>query len=266
LDKGMKKLLAAMFVALLMVGCAKPIEIPKMIECDACGEKVSSTGEACLKCGHPIAESADAYVKAHETLREQMEENFGAKILESVGGDSNAYLNPSGLWYKDYEILAIVDQRSICKIDAGRWDYEIPRELDLSGVGIRDLWSLRKRALAEVGVLDLSGNGITDLTPITSREANWWNTSASGAEKFADFTIKQLTVLNLAANPITDISPLRPLVNLKRLNLSATRVTDISPLFGLTNLQELDLSYSKVRLPGQDEMLKKALPECHIKF
>ena len=58
----MKKSLAAMFVALLMVGCGEDIEVPKLIKCDGCKKEVSSSADDCPNCGHPIADSVDAYL------------------------------------------------------------------------------------------------------------------------------------------------------------------------------------------------------------
>ena len=84
----MKKLLLAMFVALLMVGCGSPdlddketldgiiaeaidydtLEfraasglLPLLIPCKACKKEVSKSGEVCPNCSHPIADSVRAY-------------------------------------------------------------------------------------------------------------------------------------------------------------------------------------------------------------
>ena len=58
----MKKLLTAMFAALLMVGCGGGLDeakddpcVPLLIPCAVCGEKVSKKAEKCLKCGHPTS-------------------------------------------------------------------------------------------------------------------------------------------------------------------------------------------------------------------
>ena len=65
----MKKLLAAMFVALLMAGCGEEAQkkvveteakddpsVPAAIPCMACGEKVSKKTTECRQCGHPTPE------------------------------------------------------------------------------------------------------------------------------------------------------------------------------------------------------------------
>ncbi len=62
----MRKLTAAMSLALLSAGSGEDIEIPKMIDCDGCKEEVSSKAEDCPSCGHPIADSVDAYKRQEE--------------------------------------------------------------------------------------------------------------------------------------------------------------------------------------------------------
>jgi len=83
----MKKLLAAMFVALLMVGCGEEAQkkavqeeakddpsVPLAIPCVACGEKVSKKTTECRQCGHPTPDSVVAYKKAQELARIGAEE------------------------------------------------------------------------------------------------------------------------------------------------------------------------------------------------
>ena len=93
----MKAALLAMFVALLMVGCGEyievqDIEVPKLINCDGCGKEVSSKGEACFNCSHPIVDSIEAYKEMRAAIpfgglevlakiREAKEK--GAPLLES---------------------------------------------------------------------------------------------------------------------------------------------------------------------------------------
>jgi hypothetical protein len=66
----MKKLLAAIFVALLMAGCGEEaskeqvkddLGIPVAIPCMACKKLVSEKSEKCMQCGHPTPESVVAY-------------------------------------------------------------------------------------------------------------------------------------------------------------------------------------------------------------
>ncbi|SVD78728.1 uncharacterized protein METZ01_LOCUS431582, partial [marine metagenome] len=58
----------------MMVGCGEDIEVPKLIKCNGCGNEVSSAGEACANCSHPIADSVEAYVEAQELARIRAEE------------------------------------------------------------------------------------------------------------------------------------------------------------------------------------------------
>ena len=70
----MKPVLLSLAIALLMVGCGEDIKVPKMIACDGCGKKVSSKGEDCPNCGHPIADSVAVYKKAQELARIRADE------------------------------------------------------------------------------------------------------------------------------------------------------------------------------------------------
>jgi hypothetical protein len=89
----MKKLLVAMFVALLMVGCGEDFEVPQMIACDGCKKEVSSSADDCPNCGHPVEDSVDVYVeeweeiikRADEIIRLTEEETAEAKPAQ-VGG------------------------------------------------------------------------------------------------------------------------------------------------------------------------------------
>ena len=76
---GMKSLLLAIFVALLMVGCGEEAQkeavqeeakddpsVPLLIPCEACGKEVSKKTEKCLNCGHPAPDSVVAYKEAQE--------------------------------------------------------------------------------------------------------------------------------------------------------------------------------------------------------
>jgi hypothetical protein len=70
----MKVTLFAFFASLLMVGCGQEIAVPQVIECAVCGKEVSSAGEACQNCSHPIADTVVAYKKAQELARIRAEE------------------------------------------------------------------------------------------------------------------------------------------------------------------------------------------------
>ena len=83
----MKKLLVAIFVALLMVACGEELKkkqvqeetkdnpsVPLAILCVTCGEQVSKKTEKCLQCGHPTPDSAAAYKKEQERAREERKE------------------------------------------------------------------------------------------------------------------------------------------------------------------------------------------------
>jgi antitoxin component YwqK of YwqJK toxin-antitoxin module len=75
----MNKLLAAMFVALLMAGCGseEDIAIPKMIKCDGCQKAVYSSADDCPNCGHPVEDSVGVYVEEREEIIKQAYDFIG---------------------------------------------------------------------------------------------------------------------------------------------------------------------------------------------
>ena len=110
-------------------------------------------------------------------------------------------------------------------------------------------------------------NQISDLSPLTGltklRELRLGDNEISDVSPLKGLT--KLETLYLSVNNITDVSPLKGSTNLERLNLSDNKITDLSPLKGLTNLKELDLEGNPVS-EDQKAMLKKALPDCDIRF
>ena len=85
--EGMKSLLLALFVALLMVGCGEEAQkeavqeeakddpsVPLAIPCVACRNLVSKKTEECRQCGHPTPDSVVAYKEAQELERIRAEE------------------------------------------------------------------------------------------------------------------------------------------------------------------------------------------------
>ena len=64
----MKAILFALLVGLLMLGCGDDIEVPKMIACDGCRKTISSSADDCPNCGHPVADSVDAYKEEPEPV------------------------------------------------------------------------------------------------------------------------------------------------------------------------------------------------------
>ena len=59
----MKAILLSLVIATLLFGCGEDIEVPKMINCDGCGKKVSSSGDFCTFCSHPVSVSIDQYLE-----------------------------------------------------------------------------------------------------------------------------------------------------------------------------------------------------------
>ena len=93
-------------------------------------------------------------------------------------------------------------------------------ELDLSGLGIRDLSCLSR--CGELKKLVLTDNAVSDLSPLMN--------------------LQKLERLMLAGNQISDLRPLLAMTGLRQLDVSRNSVSETSALANLTRLQSLDLS------------------------
>lgn len=163
-------------------------------------------------------------------------------------------------------------------------------ELDLSGLGIRDIGALADcrnlkwlklennavtdlqalMNLPSLATLDLSGNQISDLRPLMGistlrsldvSDNQLMDTAAAGA-------ISGLTSLDLSGNPLVDYSGLGKLKNLQSLKLRNTGVrdADLSCLEGLNVLLSLDLEENEGLTDVAIAQLKSMLPSCTIKY
>ncbi len=134
----MRKLIAAMSLALLLAGCGEEAQkkavqneakddpsVPLLIPCEACGEEVSKKTEKCLNCGHPAPDSVVAYKKAQELARIRAEE-----------------------------------ERRLAAIRA-----EEERRIESYG-GAEVLAKIKKAKESDTTILFLSRNQITDLSPL----------------------------------------------------------------------------------------------------
>lgn len=162
------------------------------------------------------------------------------------------------------------------------------QELDLSGMGIRDVSSL---ALCQNLVhLNLSGNDISDISPLLKIPGLEWldisenhlvdmkpligigtlrYVDASGNEISGTSTLGMmtgLTELYLSDNPLTDFSGLKKLRNLQTLGLNNTGVTDaaLQYLEYLSSLTELELEGNPDISGEAMDGLKKALGSCLV--
>ena len=93
--------------------------------------------------------------------------------------------------------------------------------------------------------LHLGNNHISDVTPLVG--------------------LTKLISLHLGGNQITTVTTLTELTNLKLLDLGLNHITDVTPLARLTNLSKLDLHANQIPEDRRD-LLRKALPNCEIKF
>jgi Leucine-rich repeat (LRR) protein len=153
----MKKLLSAMFVALLMVGCGEDVEVPKLIKCDGCSNEVSSTGEVCSKCSHPIADSVSSY-KILARIRELKES--GGRELSIIENQITDLTHLSGVVELTFLNLGSNRISDLSPL-AGLVKLE---ELMLGNNKIKDLASLT--GLKKLEFLHLVSNQTTDLTPL----------------------------------------------------------------------------------------------------
>ena len=170
----------------------------------------------------------------------------------------------------------------------GKTFYSNTKELDLSGLGLRDISELRK--CVQLEKLDLRDNSISDLSPLSELEnlekLNLWNNRAENLSALSKLT--RLRSLDLDSNRIADISPLKdldmleelwlngntldslePLENLsglRRLGLKSTGLEDgdLDAIFGLTTLEELALEDNDDISPEKLAELEAALPGCVI--
>lgn len=161
-------------------------------------------------------------------------------------------------------------------------------ELDLSGLGIRDISALSEcRSLAR---LDLSGNSISDLSPLMDIPGLMWLNVASNnisdlspimgitaisaldaRDNFIRSTaplsmLTGLTELHLENNPLTSLSGLRRLRALETLGLGSTGLTDgeLSELYDLGSLRLLNIKGNPALSGDAVHELKDRLPYCAV--
>jgi Leucine-rich repeat (LRR) protein len=247
LDGGMKKLLAAMFVALLMVGCggAKNDEDSNADNDSASAPFVDKWAEweanpkpfGGLKTLAKIKKAKESGATTLDLYKNQ----FGLTKLERLDLSGNEITDVSPL--------------------AGLTNLE---SLWLDENQISDLSPLK--GLTNLKYLYLENNQISDLSPLaglTLTELSLFANEITDISSLARLT--KLEALVLTTNQISDLSPLAGLTNLERLTLNENQISDISPLKGLTNLKELFLVDNPIP-DDQKEMLRKALPNCDISF
>ncbi|MCP4659581.1 MAG: hypothetical protein GY856_29610 [bacterium] len=125
--------------------------------------------------------------------------------------------------------------------EVSRWEYFGVEELDLRGLEIDDLESLR--GFGGLRRLNLAGARIRDLGPLEAlgalRRLSLIRTEVHDVRPLA--LLRSLEELNLAATRVSDLGPLRELEALRTLNLSSTPVVDLSPLARLGSLEKLSL-------------------------
>ncbi len=175
------------------------------------------------------------------------------------------------------------------RIRLGPVDFETRvTQLDLSGLGIRDLTALSfctdlktlklsdnsiyelqpLMMLSALERLDLSGNSVSDLRPLIGlpqlRELNAANNLIT--ETVSAGSISSLRSLDLSGNTIADYSGLGRLQNLTTLTLQNCGLKDagLSELQNLKKLQRLDVMGNPGLSNRTVGALKSALPGCTV--
>jgi Leucine-rich repeat (LRR) protein len=133
--------------------------------------------------------------------------------------------------------------------------------------GLEVLAKIKEAKESGATVLHLTGREITDISPLaglTNLEKLWL-----GGNQISDISplagLTKLGLLELSYNWISDVSPLAGLTKLRELIIDDNEITDVSPLAGLTGLKYLWILDNEIT-EAQKAMLKKALPNCSIKF
>ncbi len=98
-------------------------------------------------------------------------------------------------------------------------------ELDLSGMGLRDISALG--SCKELTKLDLSGNEISDLSPLMN--------------------LPKLEWIDVSDNVLTDLRPLMGIENLKYLDASGNNINSTSPVSLMSGIEELYLDGNPIR-------------------
>ena len=171
-----------------------------------------------------------------------------------------------GLWLWFFGAEGVED-----KIDSARENDATVLDLrwERSRTRITDIPPLK--GLTNLKQLYLQNHLISDLTPLADltnlEELVLYMNEITDLSPLSGLT--NLKKLRLSGNEITDLTPLTGLTKLESLNLNTNKITDISPLKGLTNLKYLSLLGNP--LPpyepnDQRAMLKKALPNCEIRY
>ena len=135
----------------------------------------------------------------------------------------------------------------------------------LSGYQVTDLTPLAK--LTNLSILSIQGNQVTDISPLAGltnlTDLSLVSNDVSDLGSLAK--LSKLSALTIVDNQVTDLTPLAGLTNLTKITLGMNNISDITPLTELTNLIELDLQANPIP-SDQKAMLRKALPNCEIRF
>lgn len=211
-------------------------------------------------------------------------------------------LSVTGAELDDKELQALSEALPNCAIHsdastAGAVDITIggvtfksnASELDLSGLGLRDIGSLAGcRELRRLNIsdnqitdlsplldlpllerLDASGNALRDLRPIMGltslRRVNVADNQV--ADTAALGQMEWLTDLNLAGNPLTDLSGLLKLGNLRSLSLKNTKLEDeqLKLLGQMSSLTYLDLEDNPALSGEAVDALDLSLSRCSVR-
>jgi phage terminase large subunit-like protein len=272
LDGGVKKLLAATFVALLMVGCGGAISAVEPVRTwtDLKGatikagfvqfadEKVIIRREDGVSFNVSPAIFSEKDMKYLEEMRKKLNQ------VGKAAPEAPVHFNDAKLEAALREVL----EKPAAPLT--RRDMASLKEFKALEKGITDLSGLEHAT--ELTGLNLANNQITDISPLAglTKLATLYlsnnritDDQLGTLAKLAKLTIlflpgnlitnvtplaglTELTDLGLSDNNITDLTRLAELVNLSDLTLYNNQITDISPLAGLMKLETLSLEENKI--------------------
>ena len=210
----MKKLLAAMFVALLMVGCGGDSKKPG-------GDSPESNQSSVAPTDAKPAQVGKIDLDDKETLDKIIAE---AKPVQKEV-QKQAVVDRWAEWEANPEPYG--GPKVLAKIKEAKESNDTYLNLDNIRRLYNQITDLTPLAeLTNLESLHLSHNQISDLTPLKG--------------------LTKLKSLSLDGNQISDLSSLKGLTNLDKLSLDDNQITDVSPLSGLTKLETLSLTKNEI--------------------
>ena len=223
----MKRLLVALFVAMLMVGFGPAIsaEEPVRTWTDLKGRKMEASfvqfadDKVIIRRDDGVSFNVSPAIFSEEDRKYLAELSQKLNLTEEVEPDTP-------VTFKDSKLEAAV-----------RKELKKP---DDSALTHKDLAMLESLKAGQGGITSLAGlEHATNLSKLML-----WNNQITEVKPLANLT--KLTSLNLSLNQITEVTSLTNLTSLTRLNLTRNKISKLAPLTGLTKLTNLELAHNQI--------------------